>query len=169
MEQDACIATKSVSFRFNLLLSAEEIKRAKNHLNQIWRALKNVNAIKTLATETVDTVETDIPIVAEMNETENTETEELEEKETEVKKRPVSNRRPAEPTIEPIIADFVKGPRFAKKENILAPSVPATQVSADRLFSRLKFILSSQRAQMSESLLKDIMLVRSNMLNDVHY
>ena len=81
MEQDACIATKSVSFRFHLLLSAKEIKRAKNHLNQIWRALKNANAIKTLATETVDTVETDIPIVAEMNKTENTETDELEEKE----------------------------------------------------------------------------------------
>ena len=121
-----------------------------------------------MATETVDTVETDIPIVAEMNKTENTETDELEEKELK-KETTRIQQTTCRAHYRTNHCRFFKGPRFAKKENILAPSVPATQVSVERLFSRLKFILSSQRAQMSESLLKDIMLVRSNMLNDVPY
>lgn len=41
-------------------------------------------------------------------------------------------------------------------------SVPATQVSVERLFSGLKFILSSLRTNNNKNILENQLLVRSN-------
>ena len=41
-------------------------------------------------------------------------------------------------------------------------AVPATQVSVERAFSSLKFILSPQRSRMDESLLENVLLIRNN-------
>jgi hypothetical protein len=85
--------------------------------------------------------------------------------------------------IEKIIDAFCKENRVDKDTNVLqywlgrkssnpvlfqlsqiVLSVPATQVSVERLFSSLKFILSSQRSQMSEELLNNVLIIRANKL-----
>jgi hAT family C-terminal dimerisation region len=76
---------------------------------------------------------------------------------------------------------FEKTPRLDKRANILTfwednklimpelyklaqtvLAVPATQVSVERLFSGMKFILSHLRASMNSDILEDILIVRSN-------
>ena len=49
-----------------------------------------------------------------------------------------------------------------KEVAMAALSFPVTQVSVERLFSELKFILSDQRASLSEKSVSDIMFVRMN-------
>lgn len=61
---------------------------------------------------------------------------------------------------------------FGKKESIIKPelyklaitvlAVPATQVSVERLFSGLKFILSPLRTNIGERILENQLLVRAN-------
>ena len=55
-----------------------------------------------------------------------------------------------------------------KKENILYDvarvvlAVPATQISVERLFRALKYILNTQRSCLGSALLDDILLLRCN-------
>lgn len=82
-----------------------------------------------------------------------------------------------------VITSFLKAPRVkhSKCKNVLAYwssqklqmpllhllsenalSVPATQVSVERLFSVLKLVLSDQRSNLSEEMCNDIMFIRCN-------
>lgn len=83
--------------------------------------------------------------------------------------------------IEILLDNFLKIPRIQKKENLLhywesrkdlfpelytlsniVHAVPMTQVSVERLFSSMKFILSDLRTNLSHDILDDILIVRSN-------
>ncbi|XP_043461187.1 uncharacterized protein LOC122497881 isoform X2 [Leptopilina heterotoma] len=83
--------------------------------------------------------------------------------------------------IERLLDDFLKIPRIPKNENLLeywetkkdlfpelyslsniVHAAPMTQVSVERLFSSMKFILSDLRTNLSHDILDDILLVRSN-------
>ncbi len=84
--------------RFNLLLSAEELKRAKNHLQKLWRALKNVDnnktsgvSLRSASLNSVPDEESAITTPAEGTESRNVVTDELEEV-LNLKKRPVEIR-----------------------------------------------------------------------------
>lgn len=89
-------------------------------------------------------------------------------------------RRAANP-IDASIDSFLSEPRLDKSENILeywysrritypllyalskvALVSPATQVSVERLFSGLKFIISVQWSQLSEVLLNEFFFLRAN-------
>jgi len=126
---------------------------------------------------------------SEPSETE-TETETLESRdplESLLKSKESSRRNAARraasaaTSIDSVIDSFLSEPRLDQKENIVeywygrrvshpilyalskvVLAVPATQVSVERLFSGLKFILSLQRSQLSEDLLNDIMFLRAN-------
>ena len=82
-----------------------------------------------------------------------------------------------------LLNSFVNEHRLGKNENVLqyweqfkeskrelyelsqvVLEVPATQVSIERAFPGLKYILSPLRTNMSEQLLEDILLIRSNHL-----
>ena len=82
-----------------------------------------------------------------------------------------------------LLTSFANEPRLGKNKNVLqywkqfkeskrelyelsqvVLAVPATQASVEIAFSGLKYILSPLRTNMSEQLLKDILLIRSNHL-----
>lgn len=94
-----------------------------------------------------------------------------------------SSRCTSSPPILPILTSFEQHARLDKKTNILTfweehkakmpelyklaqivLAVPATQVSVERLFSGLKFILSPLRCNLNKEILEDILIVRSNTL-----
>ncbi|CAK9296366.1 unnamed protein product [Gordionus sp. m RMFG-2023] len=66
----------------------------------------------------------------------------------------------------PILSDDISSDELEHPELYILSkilfAVPATQVSVERSFSHLKFILSPHRSRMSEQLLEDIMLIRLN-------
>lgn len=95
--------------------------------------------------------------------------------------RPGSFGRSAMAPIMSALTAFEKTQRLGKGANILTfwednklimpelyeiaqtvLAVPATQVSVERLFSGMKFILSHLRASMNSDILEDILIVRSN-------
>jgi hypothetical protein len=85
------------------------------------------------------------------------------------------------PSLMEILKQYEKEPRLRKEENVLnywnsqkftrpelfrlsqiALAIPTTQVSVERSFSGLKFILSDQRGSLNSTILEDICLIRSN-------
>lgn len=110
------------------MLSAEELKRAKNHLQKLWRALKNVDnnetsgvSLRSASVNSVPDDESAITTHAEGTQSRNVVTDELEEvlKSKEASRRNSSRRRPVEQTLEPIIAPFLKETRLGKTKNVL--------------------------------------------------
>ncbi|XP_065313003.1 uncharacterized protein LOC135923302 isoform X2 [Gordionus sp. m RMFG-2023] len=143
---------------------------AKKHLVNLWRRIKSLTT----------------PILSDdISSDEVIEQEDDLEKLIQLKERQekILKRGPtiSEKSIGTIITGFSDYIRLDKKENILhfwesaklehpelyilsiiLFAVPATQVSVERSFSHLKFILSPHRSRMSEQLLEDIMLIRLN-------
>ena len=89
------------------------------------------------------------------------------------------NRENSSFNIAAALNTFSHTPRIDKKENILeywdkhecrelkdlaniVHAVPSTQVSVERLFSGLKFILNDYRSRLNHDILDDIMIVRTN-------
>ncbi|XP_065321217.1 uncharacterized protein LOC135928689 [Gordionus sp. m RMFG-2023] len=156
--------------RYKVLLSDDDKICAKKHLVNLWRRIKSLTT----------------PILSDdISSDEVIEQEDDLEKLIQLKERQekIFKRGPtiAEKSIGTIITRFSDYKRLDKKENILhfwesaklehpelyilskiLFAVPATQVSVERSFSHLKFILSPHRSRMSEQLLEDIMLIRLN-------
>ncbi|XP_065316108.1 uncharacterized protein LOC135924909 [Gordionus sp. m RMFG-2023] len=156
--------------RYKVLLSDDDKICAKKHLVNLWRRIKSLTT----------------PILSDdISSDEVIEQEDDLEKLIQLKERQekILKRGPtiAEKSIGTIITGFSDYKRLDKKENILhfwesaklehpelyilskiLFAVPATQVSVERSFSHLKFILSPHRSRMSEQLLEDIMLIRLN-------
>ncbi|XP_065318845.1 uncharacterized protein LOC135926842 [Gordionus sp. m RMFG-2023] len=156
--------------RYKVLLSDDDKICAKKHLVNLWRRIKSLTT----------------PILSDdISSDEVIEQEDDLEKLIQLKERQekILKRGPtiAEKSIGTIITGFSDYIRLDKKENILhfwesaklehpelyilskiLFAVPATQVSVERSFSHLKFILSPHRSRMSEQLLEDIMLIRLN-------
>ncbi|XP_065323065.1 uncharacterized protein LOC135930212 [Gordionus sp. m RMFG-2023] len=156
--------------RYKVLLSDDDKICAKKHLVNLWRRIKSLTT----------------PILSDdISSDEVIEQEDDLEKLIQLKERQekIFKRGPtiAEKSIGTIITGFSDYKRLDKKENILhfwesaklehpelyilskiLFAVPATQVSVERSFSHLKFILSPHRSRMSEQLLEDIMLIRLN-------
>ncbi len=174
--------------RYNILLTAAESKRARSHLKQLWGSLqiRNSNQQPTISTQPREEQESGSA------ERENAAERENEEDEVESYLKSKESRRRSVPQrnegFEKILDTFLKEPRVEKSKNVLeywfgkkssnvvlfelsqiALSVPATQVSVERLFSSLKFVLSPQRSQMSETVLNNVLVVRANKLFNIVY
>ena len=121
---------------------------------------------------------------SEPSETETETRESRDPLESLLKSKETSRRnaaRRAATSIDSVIDSFLSEPRLDQKENIVeywygrrvshpilyalskvVLAMPATQVSVERLFSGLKFILSLQRLQLTKDLLNDIMFLSAN-------
>ena len=156
------------------MLTSGEAKRGKSYLKQLWISLqKNDNVLTNDSHED--------------NDDDDRQEKEPDDLECLLKsKESVRRRSRQDDGIDKIIEAFSKENRIDKETNVLqywlerknvnpvlfhlsqiVLSVPATQVSVERLFSSLKFILSPQRSQMSETLLNDILLIRANKLFNI--
>jgi hypothetical protein len=69
------------------------------------------------------------------------------------------------------ILEFWRNQRFAfpllYEASLIVLAVPTTQVSVERAFSGVKFLLSPQRCQLNSELLDDIVLIRCNSIFDL--
>lgn len=156
------------------MLTSGEAKRGKSYLKQLWISLqKNDNVLTNDSHED--------------NDDDDRQEKEPDDLECLLKsKESVRRRSRQDDGIDKIIEAFSKENRIDKETNVLqywlerknvnpvlfhlsqiVLSVPATQVSVERLFSSLKFILSPQRSQMSETLLNDILAIRAKRLFNI--
>ena len=156
------------------MLTSGEAKRGKSYLKQLWISVqKNDNVLTNDSHED--------------NDDDDRQEKEPDDLDCLLKsKESVRRRSRQDDGIDKIIEAFSKENRIDKETNVLqywlerknvnpvlfhlsqiVLSVPATQVSVERLFSSLKFILSPQRSQMSETLLNDILLIRANKLFNI--
>ncbi|XP_008183785.1 uncharacterized protein LOC103309632 [Acyrthosiphon pisum] len=157
--------------RVNVLLDENTLREAENHLILLSSELHNIDPViregPTVSTNNI-----------ECNEVDDLELE-LRTAAAERSSGLVSSQDQA------VLDNFMQFPREDKSKNIMdiwtrlkkmyplmyewalvALALPTTQVTVERLFSSLKFILNDQRNRMSPSLLEDIMVVRSNYLFD---
>ncbi|EFX66924.1 hypothetical protein DAPPUDRAFT_331567 [Daphnia pulex] len=163
------------------MLEADQLKAAREHLLKLWRLIESnrsepsTNTSARLPQPNLQPIETGAAL-------ENDELQEmLLEKEAERRERSTANEN--ESVIEKMIHDFVKDKLVDRSTDVLkywednrllkhqlyvlakvALAVPCTQVSVERLFSGLKFILSVYRSNLTESILEDILVVRANAL-----
>ncbi|XP_050064804.1 uncharacterized protein LOC126553723 [Aphis gossypii] len=163
--------------RVNVLLDENTLREAKNQLILLSSELHNID-----------------PVIREGQSVSNNniETDEVDDLELELRAAAadrssglVSNQDQVVLDIQREIVNFMQLPREDKSKNIMdiwttlkkmyplmyecalvALALPTTQVTVERLFSSLKFILNDQRNRMNPSLLEDIMVVRSNYLFD---
>ena len=140
-------------------------------MNKLWKVIKSEVDLEPVSSTST----------AEQDDLQDEEADPLEAllKSKETTRRNTA-RRAANP-IDAAIDSFLSEPRLDQRANILeywhsrrithpllyalskvALAVLATQVSVERLFSSLKFILSVQRSQLSEDLLNDILFLRAN-------
>ena len=162
------------------MLSRDEIQKAKAHLGKLLVLMKSME--ETATQSQTSAIETQ-PEATDEAENESQSTFDLEtmlkDKET---ARFRGQRRGTNTSVaENILDAYIKLPRLSLTTNILehwesqknsnpvlyilsqvALSIPATQVSVERLFSSLKFILSAQRAQLAQQKLTNVMFIRAN-------
>ncbi|CAI6355875.1 unnamed protein product [Macrosiphum euphorbiae] len=163
--------------RVNVLLDENTLREAKNHLILLSSELHNIDPViregPTISNNNI-----------ECNEVDDLELE-LRTAAAERISGLISSQDQVVLDIQREIVNFMQLPREDKSKNIMdiwtrlkkmyplmyecalvALALPTTQVTVERLFSSLKFILNDQRNRMNASLLEDIMVVRSNYLFD---
>ena len=164
------------------MLSRDEIQKAKAHLGKLLVLMKSMEETATQSQTSAIETQPEATDEAE-NESQSQSTFDLEtmlkDKET---ARFRGQRRGTNTSVaENILDAYIKLPRLSLTTNILehwesqknsnlvlyilsqvALSIPATQVSVERLFSSLKFILSAQRAQLAQQKLTNVMFIRAN-------
>ncbi|KAM7280968.1 zinc finger BED domain-containing protein 4-like [Ixodes scapularis] len=174
LQNDVFQACVFLDPRFNVLLEDEK-KSARDHLMKTWVALKKVQKPFLVA-----------PASASSGE-ESTAGDSDDDLDALLRLKEAASRtqqaslKAADTSIRPLLDSFLREPRLKRPEDIfkywenqkgLKPelyevasvvlAVPATQVTVERAFSSLKFVLSPQRANLSEETLNSIMLVRNN-------
>ena len=161
--------------RYQKLLSKEDKLRAKQHLVKTWMKIQglkeagpneNENSTGSMKNEKDDDGDSDLDMY-------------LAEKETDAVN--YDNQKINTVDIVSILDTFEQTKRIDQKCSILnywndnrclnpqlfelaeaLMAVPSTQVSVERTFSQLKFVLSDQRCSMTSNILEDIMLIRCN-------
>lgn len=169
-QNDAFRAAVFLDPRYDILLSEGDKQQARAHLSNTWanivRFSRDANDCRESPTSSLGS---DDELDALLKEKEKSQVSENYEK------------RRALKSIAAALSDFEREKRLKKDENVLAywetqrlerPELhelakvvlacPATQVSVERTFSSLKFILSPQRVNLSENTLDNILLIRAN-------
>lgn len=147
--------------RYQILLSNTEKKIAKNHLMIIYNKIHKI---------TESSISRDSP-------------NSVSEDEVEIISKQLNNQDVIQSKKQVTVANFIDMfdgvKRISKDKNIfqfwqnyhnddlkkiaeVVLSVPSTQVSVERAFSTLKFVLSDLRASIDETLLEDILLLNLN-------
>lgn len=155
--------------RYHVLLSDDQRTKAKLHLARLWKRLSPPSArSRSVPSETTSSEEKE---------------GEITEDEVEELLRQKDRARPTATLVHSIssMLDAAEAkPRISKQADILkywecqkekepemkaladvVLAVPATQVSVERAFSALKYILSDHRSSLAPDILEDILVVRS--------
>ncbi|XP_032791086.2 uncharacterized protein LOC116928109 [Daphnia magna] len=168
-----------ILFKYNVILEEDQLKAAQKQLMKLWRLIEsNKNDPPANTPSLLQPVQPNENKVGLTN-------DELQEilfiKEAE--RREKNNENANEAVIEKMIHDFMKPKLIVRSTDVLkywednrllqhqlyvlakvVLAVPCTQMSVERLFSGLKFILSVYRSNLTESILEDILVVRANAL-----
>ena len=166
-ESEAILTSIFLDPRYKLTLTEEQILKAKNNLFRTYETIKKLNKIDENLESQVDSNSSE-----EMDEVELL----LKQNDKNAKSQSVSAVN-----IRAQIDSYWRESRIKKSECILkfwatkkfdypdlysiavnVLAVPTTQVTVERAFSALKFILSPNRANLSEKMLADILYIRLN-------
>ena len=175
-ENDFFKAAVFLDTRYNIMLDEEEAEAAKSHIWNIWSQLKALVSEENRSNN-------DARPSTSFDEQHDGD---LVDEWLQSREREKSQNRQQEMTrneFNVMLEKFDCEPRLARNCDVLAYwegkkniypelfevsqvvlGVPVTQVSVERSFSHLKFILSDQRASMGEELLEDVLIVRLNRL-----
>lgn len=163
--------------RYRLLLTPDQKYQARMHLCKTWKRITAFTGLQQKQCSSCISESTAAP----------TSEEPEDALEAFLKTKEAEAGTESRLTSEPGLSDMVlllemldKEPRLPRSTNMLkfweerkerqpelymlaqvALGVPATQVSVERAFSALKFVLSDQRSRLSESTLDDLLLLKS--------
>ncbi|XP_043464663.1 zinc finger BED domain-containing protein 4-like [Leptopilina heterotoma] len=171
MENEALLASMFLDPRYLPLLKETTMKIAKETLLIVWDAIKKTNEEETQVPPTEDSL-------MELDEDVDLLSLEIQRRDAERQFR-LSNGGVSQ--IESLLDEFAKTPKIPLKEDILkywevrkssspelyslatiVHAAPMTQVSVERLFSGMKFIISDLRTNLSHDMIDDILIVRTN-------
>lgn len=179
LKNDVVLEAIYIDRRLNVLLNDQQCEKAKSLLKETYQKIQKLNQ----TAETVN-VEGNSEVNQQSNYTiavpstsQETSTLEILLMRAERARGSARQRR----SFDMCLNELVVGPRVPINESILnhwnnvaalnsdlatvantVLAAPATQVSVERLFSSLKFILNPLRSNLSQRLLRDIMLIREN-------
>ncbi|XP_029167403.1 uncharacterized protein LOC114937896, partial [Nylanderia fulva] len=184
LNNDALLSAVFLDPRYKILLDKTQIEKARNHLKHIWTKIISLNnneylnencenehssSNSSMAGSTCDEFENLLKVkerqyLANLSLSSSKESDlHLLRVVTELESYDVEQKRLNRKTN---ILQFWEEKRKSQPElyklAMVVLSVPATQVSVERLFSGLKFILSPLRTNVNERILENQLLVRSN-------
>lgn len=183
LDNDVLLSAVFMDPRYKILLEKTQIERAKNHLKHIWAKMITMNH-EDLNSDVDGSSTNSSGTGSTYDEFENI--LKLKERQHSLLNSCLTSSRESDlyllRRIENKLEVYnVEQKRLHRKNNILqfwdeqkndqpelyklamiVLSVPATQVSVERLFSGLKFILSPLRTNIKENILEDQLLVRAN-------
>ncbi|KAK5866652.1 hypothetical protein PBY51_020825 [Eleginops maclovinus] len=173
-DNDAFIAAVFLDPRYRLFLTECQTEKAKIHLYRTWEAIQNLEPRNAASGS-------DVCAAASPTQSQTSSDDEIEHLLMEKERDTSSTQRRPHVSIVSLLDTYSKEARLRRTEDLfqywarysvsnpdlykLAMSViplPVTQVSVERAFSSLKFILSPLRSSLNEKVLEDILLVRLN-------
>ncbi|KAK5866668.1 hypothetical protein PBY51_020839 [Eleginops maclovinus] len=173
-DNDAFIAAVFLDPRYRLFLTECQTEKAKIHLYRTWEAIQNLEPRNAASGS-------DVCAAASPTQSQTSSDDEIEHLLMEKERDTSSTQRHPHVSIVSLLDTYSKEARLRRTEDLfqywarysvsnpdlykLAMSViplPVTQVSVERAFSSLKFILSPLRSSLNEKVLEDILLVRLN-------
>lgn len=190
LDNDVLLSAVFMDPRYKILLDKTQIERAKNHLKDVWAKMitinhdENLNKTDNDASSSNSSVHSNSSTASTHDEFENI--LRLKERQHHLVNLCLTSSRESDlfflRQIEHKLQAYdIEQKRLNRRSNILqfwnkqknnqpelyklamiVLSVPATQVSVERLFSGLKFILSPLRTNIKEDILEDQLLVRAN-------
>lgn len=173
LQNDVVLEALYLDGRLNVVLSLEECQKARSLLNDIFKNIENIRVQDITEIETVSLTNA-IPQASTSRDLSAVENLLLN---TELVRGNTRKKR----SFDLCLYEVITAPRLDLTQNIIRHwtnkavvsseiaevakvvlSAPATQVSVERLFSSLRFILHPLRSNISPNLLKDLMVVRAN-------
>lgn len=196
LNNDILLAAVFLDPRYKILLDENKIERAKDHLKKVWIRQLKIKMMNEEPENEVDRErDTDTDSSGHHSVSDDFDNYlKLKEKEINVSKRLFGTKKKQQNSllsssrynIDTLLNNYetTQG-RINRKENVLmfweenknnfpelyklsliVMAVPSTQVSVERLFSGLKFVLSPQRSNIKEKHLEEQLLVRTNRIFD---
>lgn len=188
LNNDVLLSAVFMDPRYKILLEKTQKERAKNHLKHVWTKIISLNNNECLNTNCQNETSSSNSSMTGSTCDEFENLLKLKERQYDLANSHLSSSRESDLYfLRRVVTELetydVEQKRLSRKINILqfweekrksqpelyklamvALSVPATQVSVERLFSGLKFILSPLRTNVNENILEDQLLVRANRL-----
>lgn len=185
LNNDVLLSAVYMDPRYKILLEKTQIERAKNHLKHVWLKMLsiqncdenlNLNDRNSLSTSSgTDSTCDELENLFKLKERQHNTNSyllsskkqdsylQLRQLEAELETYDIEQKRISRKTN---VLQFWKEKRKYQSElyklAIVVLSVPATQVSVERLFSGLKYISSPLRTNINDKILEDQLLVRTN-------